>query len=78
MIVECCESPQKHHSAVYEKYTDRRYKRASVFVQAEMDKGFTLPPTKAYRQSLPSPEDAQAHLPYDARDPFKRVVLVKG
>lgn len=78
MITECCESPQKHHGAVYEKYTDRRYKRASIFVQTEMDKGFALPPVKAYRQSLPSPDGAHAHLPYDSRDSFKRMVQVKG
>jgi hypothetical protein len=78
IIMECCESPQKHHSAVYEKYTDRRYKRASVFVQTEMDNGFTLPPVKSYRPSITSPEDAHAHLPYQARDSFKRMVHVKG
>ncbi|KAI9816881.1 MAG: hypothetical protein M1827_001526 [Pycnora praestabilis] len=43
MMVECCEFPQKHHSAVYEKYTDKRYKRASLFVETEMAKGFRLP-----------------------------------
>ncbi|KAF2643991.1 hypothetical protein P280DRAFT_222837 [Massarina eburnea CBS 473.64] len=43
VMVECCESPQKHHSAVYEKYCDKRYKRASVFVETELAKGFQLP-----------------------------------
>ncbi|WPG99855.1 Hypothetical protein R9X50_00267500 [Acrodontium crateriforme] len=42
-ILECCEEPKKHHNAVYEKYTDKRYKRASTFVEAEMQKGFQLP-----------------------------------
>jgi G2/mitotic-specific cyclin 3/4 len=78
MILDCCHSPQKHHGAVYEKYTDRRYKRASIFVQTEMSNGFELPPLKASRQSLPSPEDAPAHLPYDTRDSFRRMVQVKG
>jgi G2/mitotic-specific cyclin 3/4 len=42
-IVQCCEEPQKHHAAVFEKYMDKRYKRASTFVNAEMSKGFALP-----------------------------------
>jgi len=42
-ILECCDNPQKHHAAVYEKYTDKRYKRASVFVETEVTKGFSLP-----------------------------------
>ncbi|KAK5118926.1 hypothetical protein LTR62_000137 [Meristemomyces frigidus] len=42
-MLECCESPQKHHAAVFEKYMDKRYKRASTFVETEMRKGFQLP-----------------------------------
>ncbi|KAF6831855.1 G2/mitotic-specific cyclin-B [Colletotrichum plurivorum] len=47
MILECCHSPQKHHLAVFEKYSDKRYKRAAEYVQVELRKGFTLP----YRHS---------------------------
>lgn len=43
LILECCENPQKHHAAIYEKYSDRRFKRASLFVEAELAKGFRLP-----------------------------------
>ncbi|CBX98704.1 hypothetical protein IAQ61_007675 [Plenodomus lingam] len=43
VMVECCDNPQKHHGAVYEKYTDKRYKRASIFVESEIAKGFSLP-----------------------------------
>ncbi|KAL1592762.1 B-type cyclin [Paraconiothyrium brasiliense] len=43
VMVECCENPQKHHAAVYDKYTDKRYKRASIFVGTELNKGFQLP-----------------------------------
>ncbi|KAK4553930.1 B-type cyclin [Recurvomyces mirabilis] len=42
-ILECCEKPQKHHAAVFEKYMDKRYKRASTFVATEMQRGFQLP-----------------------------------
>ncbi|KAF7585861.1 hypothetical protein BBP40_009962 [Aspergillus hancockii] len=43
LMVECCEIPRKHHAAIYEKYTDKRFKRASLFVEAEMRKGFNIP-----------------------------------
>ena len=42
-MLSCCEDPFKHHPAVFEKYGDKRFKRASLFVQSEMDKGFCLP-----------------------------------
>lgn len=42
-MLECCQDAQKHHSAVYDKYTDKRYKRASTFVRGEVLKGFVLP-----------------------------------
>ncbi|KAF9881964.1 g2 mitotic-specific cyclin cdc13 [Colletotrichum karsti] len=48
MILECCHSPHKHHLAVFEKYSDKRYKRAAEYVQTELKKGFTLP----YRHSI--------------------------
>jgi hypothetical protein len=80
MIMECCRNPSKHHSAVFEKYSDRRYKRASLFVQAEIEKGFILPSLQFAnsRLSLPSLEDVEAHMPYDAAESYKRMVQVKG
>lgn len=42
-MLECCENPRKHHAAIYEKYSDKRFKRASLFVEAEMKKGFHIP-----------------------------------
>ncbi|ERF71482.1 hypothetical protein EPUS_00471 [Endocarpon pusillum Z07020] len=42
-IVECCEQPRKHHAQVFQKYSDKRYKRASIFVEGEMARGFMLP-----------------------------------
>lgn len=32
-ILECCTDPLQHHKAIYEKYADRKYKKASIFVQ---------------------------------------------
>lgn len=46
-ILECCEDPEKHHQAVFTKYADKRFKRASTYVQAQMVRGFSLPkPTR--------------------------------
>lgn len=78
MMLECCENPQKHHDAVYDKYSDRRYKRASLFVEAELRKGFTLPPMFTSRLSLPSLDDVAIHMPYETQDSFKRMVQVKN
>ncbi|KAA8916404.1 hypothetical protein TRICI_001448 [Trichomonascus ciferrii] len=36
-ILESCKDPQTNHNAIYEKYTDRRFKRASLFVKNWMD-----------------------------------------
>lgn len=43
VMLECCETPTKHHQAIYNKYTDKRYKSASLFVEAEVQRGFVLP-----------------------------------
>lgn len=42
VLLECCENPGGHHAFIFEKYADKRYKRASLFVQAEMQY-FRLP-----------------------------------
>ncbi|KAH8696672.1 putative G2/mitotic-specific cyclin [Talaromyces proteolyticus] len=51
IILECCENPLKHHGAIYDKYSDRRFKRSSLFVEAELTKGFRIPdiPKDNYR-----------------------------
>lgn len=42
LIVDCCEDPRKHHAAIFDKYTDKRYKRASLFSETEMRRGFQI------------------------------------
>ncbi|CAI7590262.1 hypothetical protein PCG10_006306 [Penicillium crustosum] len=42
-LMECCENPRRHHAAIFEKYADRRFKRASMFVEAELATDFVLP-----------------------------------
>jgi hypothetical protein len=43
MILECCEDPRLHHAAIFEKYSEKRFKSASILVQEALDAGFTLP-----------------------------------
>ncbi|KAL8906616.1 MAG: hypothetical protein Q9171_006201 [Xanthocarpia ochracea] len=42
LVVECCEDPRKHHAAIFDKYMDKRYKRASLFAETEMRRGFQV------------------------------------
>ena len=51
-ILECCEDPHKHHSAVYDKYTDKRYKRASQYVASKLAMGFRLPNENPQQKTL--------------------------
>ncbi|KAH8805706.1 cyclin-like protein [Xylogone sp. PMI_703] len=80
LMLECCENPQKHHAAVFEKYEDRRYKRASTFVQTELRRGFTLPPLQPSipRSVLSSFDDVVAQMQYENRESLKRLVQIKG
>ncbi|ODQ67551.1 hypothetical protein NADFUDRAFT_64663 [Nadsonia fulvescens var. elongata DSM 6958] len=32
VLLECCKNPKKHHKAIFEKYADRKFRKASVFV----------------------------------------------
>ncbi|ODA81731.1 hypothetical protein RJ55_00234 [Drechmeria coniospora] len=54
MMIECCDRPRLHHSAVFEKYKDKRFKEASTIVQNALDAGFTMPhETMPIRQARP-------------------------
>lgn len=59
-MVDCCEDARKHHCAVYDKYTDKRYKRASTFAESEMKRGFML-------ADVASNSSAAYANPYDSR-----------
>ncbi|CAO1599177.1 B-type cyclin [Xanthoria calcicola] len=42
LMVECCEDPRKHHAAIFDKYMDKKFKRASLFAETEMRRGFQV------------------------------------
>ncbi|KAL9002934.1 MAG: hypothetical protein Q9188_004171 [Gyalolechia gomerana] len=59
LIVECCEDPRKHHPDIFDKYTDKRYKRASLFAETEMRRGFQILDINTHNVvSLPEPREA--------------------
>lgn len=50
-MLECCEDPQRHHQAIFEKYSDRRFKRAALYVEAQLKGGFKLLPAASLKDS---------------------------
>lgn len=52
LLLECCDDPRKHHQAVFNKYCDKRYKRASAFVETELQRGFELPDVAPWRSAV--------------------------
>ncbi|KAK0639028.1 cyclin-like protein [Cercophora newfieldiana] len=58
MILDCCQDGFKHHSAVYDKYSSHKYKKASTYVENEIKKGFQLSlPTQGLLRSSQATED---------------------
>lgn len=49
VIIHCCRDPRAHHAAVYEKYASNKFKKASVFVEEELRRGFSMPPPHMHR-----------------------------
>ncbi|KAI8966156.1 cyclin-like protein [Daldinia sp. FL1419] len=43
LMLNCCRIARKHHRVVFEKYATRVFKRASIFVEEQIMKGFRLP-----------------------------------
>lgn len=67
MMIECCVNPRLHHSAVFDKYSEKRFKEASTLVQRALDAGFTLP-----QHSMPvRPLKLKANKLDDASDQFQ-------
>ena len=63
VILDCCEEPAKHHSAVFEKYQDKRYKKASMFVAQKLAMGFGVPIDNPASKPLTPPYSAGGAMP---------------
>ncbi|KAF3064892.1 G2/mitotic-specific cyclin-4 [Daldinia childiae] len=55
MLFDCCRIGRKHHRAVFEKYSTRLFKRASPFVEEQIQNGFRLPFQRSYHYKLDVP-----------------------
>ncbi|KAI0119033.1 cyclin-like protein [Daldinia grandis] len=55
MLFDCCRIGRKHHRAVFEKYSTRLFKRASPFVEEQIQNGFRLPFQRSYHHTLDVP-----------------------
>ncbi|KAI0444578.1 hypothetical protein F4803DRAFT_511191 [Xylaria telfairii] len=54
MLLDCCRHARKHHSAVFEKYSDKRYRHASTYVEeAIIVRGYSLPFERRVPMSIP-------------------------
>lgn len=42
MILDCCQDGEKHHRAIFKKYSSPKFKKASTFVEGEINAGFEL------------------------------------
>ncbi|KAL1892077.1 B-type cyclin [Sporothrix stenoceras] len=50
-ILHCCRHPGSHHAVVYDKYAHAKFKRAAVYVENEVRRGYQLPPLQAYHHT---------------------------
>ncbi|KAI0166955.1 cyclin-like protein [Hypoxylon sp. FL1284] len=42
-LLDCCRMARKHHSAVFDKYATKQFKRAAVYVEDQITQGYNLP-----------------------------------
>ncbi|CAK7226192.1 B-type cyclin [Sporothrix curviconia] len=50
-ILHCCRHPGTHHAVVYDKYAHVKFKRAAVYVENEVRRGYVLPPLHPYHHT---------------------------
>ncbi|KAI1262460.1 hypothetical protein F5Y18DRAFT_151336 [Xylariaceae sp. FL1019] len=80
MVLDCCRHARNHHCAVYEKYSDKRYRRASTYVEEEIKKGFILP----YQQRISMPlsvdfyQDEATRVSYTDSQALKMPIPIHG
>ncbi|KAI1485375.1 cyclin-like protein [Biscogniauxia mediterranea] len=65
MLLDCCRIARKHHKAVYDKYSESRYKHYARYVESQLMDGFALSFQRSisYRASTDLIEDDTAPTP---------------
>lgn len=56
-MLECCRNPRVHHPAIFDKYTQQKFKCSSIFAERQLLGGFTLNtrypvPQRLFNQNL--------------------------
>jgi G2/mitotic-specific cyclin 3/4 len=82
MIFDCCQIARKHHSAVFEKYSDKRYKRSATTVENKILKGFTLSFQQQQQLSLHQSRrdlfaDEQSFTPFSGNGSLKMPIPIE-
>lgn len=52
MILECCTIAEKHHQAVLDKYSDKRFKKCATYVKSQLKSGWYLEAPQAVFPAL--------------------------
>ena len=75
MIMEFCENPEGHHSAVSQKYTNHKYGRVSIYVRDAIDRGFALPSSErpVYHQIQPQKRHLKVFISDTAEQNYKGI-----
>ncbi|KAI1761434.1 cyclin-like protein [Hypoxylon sp. FL1150] len=59
-LLDCCRIARKHHSAVFDKYSLKQFKRAATYVEGQIMQGYCLPFEQNVRYHLPEFYDGYA------------------
>ncbi|KAI0471615.1 cyclin-like protein [Xylariaceae sp. FL0804] len=80
MILDCCRIARKHHGAVFDKYSDKRYRRSSLYVEGQLAQGFTLPFQQNTSYHVPTDllDDDFTPLPYITNHALKMPIPIEG
>ncbi|CAJ2507676.1 Uu.00g088620.m01.CDS01 [Anthostomella pinea] len=78
MMLDCCRIARKHHGAIFEKYSDKRYKRASAYVETQLAKGFSLNFAHPVAYNIPVDWFKPAQQPYSAPQGLKMPIPIQG
>jgi G2/mitotic-specific cyclin 3/4 len=80
MIFDCCQIARKHHAAVFEKYSHKRYKRLAATVEYKICDGFTLSfQQKAHHSARHEPyTEEHSYTSFSANGSLKMPIPIEG
>lgn len=75
MILECCTIAEKHHQAVLDKYSDKRFKKCAVYVKDQVKSGFYLEPSLSAVPALNPRYDSYSYQWGSTPAPYERGMM---